>query len=381
MNDRFSSSGNQILLLFMFFLPFTAIAQQGLEPLPPLDSLSDWQINSLVKQYRSQVIEIEQEFKNKLLLAEEDLEIKSEMLSLAKQDSTLGKAELDSISTLVKSAKKERKSAVKNEKKAASALKLADKTVDSDNNAQRKNLPKLWKETNKLWTMVHPPEPKEEAYAETEEQLAEVAADDTGAGTPKEPESKPKTADPKSTVTLKKYNPEEDVMLHPPALPCVLAVNTRDEFSGEIYKRTAAVELFRTYPSALRSFLGDKPNVLCKAAMAATGSEASLFLNFSIYDPNPRKSFGRLEKNSAVTILFLDGSRYVLNTTQDSEGTLNEETQAFVYQVQLPLSQDALKKLRREELDRIRITWSSGYEDYDVQYIQLLSQQATCLFD
>jgi hypothetical protein len=170
-------------------------------------------------------------------------------------------------------------------------------------------------------------------------------------------------------------------MLHPPALPCQLAVQTKDEFSGEIYRRTSAIELFRHTPPALKSYLQGKPNVQCEAALAAAGANAILHLNFIIHDPNPRKAFGKLEKNSLATLWFMDGTSFFLYNQQTEEGVQNPDSQAFVFQAQFALHAEVLKKMRRMELDKIRIAWSSGYEDYDVQYVQLLMGQARCLFE
>ena len=170
-------------------------------------------------------------------------------------------------------------------------------------------------------------------------------------------------------------------MLNPPALPCQMAVNTRDEFSGEIYRRTAPMELFRHTPPALKNFLQGKPNVLCEAAIASAGANATLHLTFTINDPSPRKAFGKLEKSSQATLWFMDGTSFIIYNQQLEEGVQNPENQSYVYRVQYPLIAEVQKKMRRVELDKIRIAWSSGYEDYDVQYVQLLMQQARCLFD
>lgn len=65
------------------------------------------------------------------------------------------------------------------------------------------------------------------------------------------------------------------------------------------------------------------------------------------------------------------------NQTAD-EGRQNPEDQSFTYQGQYPLSAELFKKMRKTPLDKVRIAWGSGYEDYDVQFVQLLVERARC---
>jgi hypothetical protein len=176
-----------------------------------------------------------------------------------------------------------------------------------------------------------------------------------------------------------KYNPADDVMLHPPVLPCLLAEEAQDEFSGEIYRRTASQELFRHTPKALKNYLKGTPNVRCEAALSVSGARALLHLTLTLNDPNPRKAFGKIEKNSLATLWFMDGSSFDVYAQQLDEGIPSEEDKSLVFRVQYALSPEILKKMKRSYLDKVRIAWSSGYEDYEVHAVRLLAQQIRCL--
>jgi hypothetical protein len=176
------------------------------------------------------------------------------------------------------------------------------------------------------------------------------------------------------------YNPANDVMLRPPSSPCVIASSSRDEFSGEISREMAGAELFRYTNPALKNYLKGKTHVVCEAALSSSGTRTNLLLTFNINDPNARKAFGRLEKNGIATLKFLDGTTFQLQNAIADEGVFNLETESAVFRAQYPLNPEVLKKIRRSELDKIRILWSKGYDDYDVQQVDLLMQQAACLF-
>lgn len=400
MNDRFSSLSRLFFLMSVALLPWCANGQSLPDSLPPIDSLTDWQVNELSRQFATQARQFEQVLSVKSQSAINNRTVAEETWRMAKADSSMAKTTIDSLAGLLKTAKNAEKTALRQESQAAKTREMADKTADSDNITQRKNLRKLWKDLKQVNEWVNPAvieTPKAAVVAEApKEKKREKKKKETPENTPVAPveaiqpdtmttpapvvEIPEKTKSPAPVVSrTKKYDPAQDVMLNPPTLPCRMAVKTRDEFSGEIYRRTEAVELFRHAPPALKNFLQGKPNVLCEAALASAGAGTTLHLTFTINDPSPRKAFGKLEKGSLATLWFMDGSTFFLDNALTSEGTLNPENQSFVFQGQYPVTPDVLKKLRRMELDKIRIAWSSGYEDYDVQYVRLLMEQAKCL--
>lgn len=399
MNDRFSIPKRFIPTLLVLLLPWCGSAQVDIKELPPIDSLSDWQVNALLQQYTAQARDFEALLSGKSQSASNQKSTLEETLNLAKADTTLSKSVTDSITNLLKVAKKDEKIALRNLGQAQKNLALMDKTAEADNDEKRKQLPKLRKQLEKTNALAYPVAPADEALkpekaprppkvkkakkvkAPQEEVAAEVIEDSTAPTAAPETAPKPSTKPQTATAPTKKYDPAQDVMLNPPALQCRLAVDTRDELSGERYRRTMPVELFRHSPAALKSYLQGKTNVQCAAALASSGAYVYLHLIFTINDPNPRKAFGKIDKESLATLKFIDGTSYNIYNQVASEGIQNPDTQAYTFQAQYLLPADALKKIRRSELDKIRIAWSSGYEDYEVQYVLLLMGQAKCLFD
>jgi hypothetical protein len=106
-----------------------------------------------------------------------------------------------------------------------------------------------------------------------------------------------------------------------------------------------------------------------------------MFLNlvFIIQDPAAKKSFGGIAKNSAVILKFVDGTTLSLYTPRGDEGNFDPSGQIATFRGQYELDKSFLKKLRSTELDKIRMAWATGYEDYEVQQIDLLMRLAKCL--
>ncbi|HRI61880.1 MAG TPA: hypothetical protein PK228_19210, partial [Saprospiraceae bacterium] len=155
-----------------------------------------------------------------------------------------------------------------------------------------------------------------------------------------------------------------------------------DEFSGQTYRETGREELFRYTNEVMKKVLPpDQPHIVCEAALSNSGANSSLHLTFTIRDPNARKSFGSLAKGSIASLKFLDGDTFTLNNTRNDDGVRDESGQVFTYQAQYPLDAALVKKLRKTELDKLRVAWSTGYEDYDVQGIDVLMWEGKCLFE
>lgn len=386
MNNHFAPISRFIagLLLILFQMPVSA--QSPLDALPPVDSLSDAEVAAWAGRLDERAVWLKIESAARQQEANANKDHLETELAAAKADSTLAATVVDSIGKLLKNARNLEKAASKTFKQAEKTGALTAGLLSGDSLYQRKNLQKTWKAVRELEWLLYPEEaakttptpkavkPQKEIQKEAPLTVDAAAGESLPPGTAVTAAKQP----PKSTQTVKKYSPALDVMLNPPAIPCAFDLETRDEFSGAIYRRTVAVELFRHTPQALKAYLAGKPNVRCNAALASDGTQSTLLLTFIIQDPNPRKAFGKLDKNSQATLWFMDGSSFVLYNQRPDEGFQNPEDQSLIYQGQYLLNAEVLKKMKRNELDKVRIAWGSGYEDYEVHFVQLFMQLSDC---
>ncbi len=354
--------------------PLPSYAQTRPEASKHLDSLSIIELWSMGANLFDKAKGLEITAQTMLEAANKNHEMALIPFDAAKKDTTSSEALLDSLSKDVKEANTRLKKATKLSQRAVKATQLAGTMTEMDSLNLLKNLPKAQKQINQLYDEIYPPLPAEARSAKAGKET------DNEAVVTKKP--KPAVEKPKQNtqVFTKKYDPSADVMLQPPTPPCVIATSSRDEFSGEISRETARAELFRFTNPALKTYLQGKTHVVCDAALASTGTKATLLLTFKINDPNARKAFGGLEKNSVASLKFLDGSTFELQNAVADDGVFNAENDASIFRAQYPLNPEALKKIRRTGLDKLRILWSKGYDDYDVQQVDLLMQQVECLF-
>jgi hypothetical protein len=385
--------------LFAVFIPLLCapvltFGQNRPEPLPPLDSLDlsemhqiAGELSATADMLKGQFSTMEEEA-NALALSMEN------QFSLAKLDSTSSKPLLDSLSKASKSAKSQSKKLTKVRERSVKAAELSISITMMDSLNTRKNLPKAWQQVVQLYDELYPlppsektdsamvavktPKPKKEKKEKTGP--TEQSTNNAPSSVTNNPQPIPTSQPSNPPKKFAAYSVAADVMLTPPSPPCLLASTSRDEFSGEVSKEMTRSELFRFTNPALRAYLQGKTHVICEASIASTGPNATLLLTFTINDPNARKAFGRLDKNSVATLKFIDGSTFMLQNAVPDDGVFNPETGATIFRAQYPVSADILKKMRRTELDKLRIAWSNGYDDYEVQQVDLLMRQVECLF-
>lgn len=383
--------------LFARLLPFVLAAfgvsaQTRPEPLPPLDSLGYQALNALSSTLFDQAESLKPSIADLNEKAHAVLLYRRARLEEAKADTTASKFQLDSLNKAVKAAKSQ-------VKKRYQMLERAEKVISFSSSIQemtdslliRKSLPKAWQQISQLYDELYPPTaveklknegiaaeppPSKKEKKKKETLPKEVPVSDSSSTSVTQTNLKP-VQQPKRFA---QYNAANDVMLSPPTPPCSVASSSRDEFSGELSRTLESAELFRYTNPALKTYLQGKTHVVCTAALASAGPNATLILTFNINDPNARKAFGRLDKNSLATLTFLDGSILELQNAIADDGVFALENETSIFRGHYPLTPEVFKKIRRTGLDKIRILWSKGYDDYEVQQVDLLMRQAECLF-
>ncbi|GEM_PF-1019756 len=176
------------------------------------------------------------------------------------------------------------------------------------------------------------------------------------------------------------YRPEHDVVLYPPKPPCAYLYEGRDEVSGTLRRDVKPQLLFAHTPSGLRKIMRGKNYLEAYGHLAAiTGGYRFLVLDIAVASKAAPQAFGHLPKGSRLDIVLLNGQVIRLVNNVLERGKWNERRQAWVYSPQYNIDAQTEKKLRQAEIDRIRVYWSTGYEDYEVFEIDFFRNQFECL--
>ncbi len=393
------------LLLWLFFIPaFAAMQAQALSTTPPsTDTIapdtkqqpSDWDIAVEAVQLSKDAAFMRDSIERQGAVYTNKRNALQEEIKAAETDSTTDAEKIKMLRADLKSTQKAEKETEKNLKRARTIAEFAESVANMESKQQRQQLPKSRKQVQQLRNIFSPPppEPKVEKKEPAVDTLAKievpapVAADSAAVAAPTKTEetdkkrSKPKnTPEPKPLV--RSYSAAEDVLINPPAKPCALAPEIRDEFSGEVRRETLPKELFRYTNQALRKVYGpEKPHTIAEVSLISNGANAALHLTLRINDPGVRRTQGSLQKGGTATLKFMDGYSIILNNSRADEGVTEPDGQVVVFQGNFPIDRATIKKMRTVELDRLRLAWTNGYEDYDVQQVDLLMWQSKCLFE
>lgn len=365
-------------------------ALPALDTLPVLDSLSDETVFEYATRLSLQAVQIRDVFDAQAATATLERDTLEKQLAAAKED-TLATPELvKDLNRSLRNAKSLEKLALKEAKKAQKAADFAEKISAMEPGDQRKNLSKVHKTLMAL--IPEPVAPEEEPIAEVIGVVGIAAPTDLAAPPPDsvatEPETVPEPVAEKKKkekkqatpqTAFKAYDPKADVMLNPPTSPCRLTVDTRDEFSGERRREMHAEELFRFTNPALKTYFQDREHVICDAAIAVNNSAYVLQLTFTINDVNAMRSFGGLPRNGVAILKYLDGETTTLYNLRADEGQADAGKQVFTFHGQYTIESGMMKKMQRTLLDKIRVAWATGYEDYDIQNVDVLVRQLDCL--
>ncbi|MCB0706591.1 MAG: hypothetical protein KDC34_14855 [Saprospiraceae bacterium] len=178
------------------------------------------------------------------------------------------------------------------------------------------------------------------------------------------------------------YDPELDVMVNPPDPDCFLTFDGVDEFSGKKRRDTQMKVFFTATRDELRPYLNGKEYVVCKGQLTSlSGGLLFLSLEFTIASKTAQQSFGGLQKGSLMTIKLLNGESVRMQNSKSDYGTYNAVEESFTFRGQYMIDPGMEKMLRDGEVDKIRVNWGAGYEDYELYELDFFSDMLRCLFD
>ncbi|MCB0533299.1 MAG: hypothetical protein H6574_22270 [Lewinellaceae bacterium] len=366
----------------------------NLDPLPEdLDSLPEFTVKSFARNLANQALDIQAVFDRQASRATLEREVLDDQMAASKADTLATKEEREVIAKALKAAKSAEKSALKQQKKAAKPVELVLETAELDSADLRKNLPKAYKKLAAL--LPEPEQPAEVPIAEVigvpaisdpetvvvieTPEMPDSTSQETSPEEPEQAKSKKEKKQRNSRPTIKTYDPATDVMRNPPPRPCVLTLDTRDAFSGELRRETGQEEIFRFTSPSLKTYFPDRDHIICHASLASNSGTYLLQLRFTINDANAQRAFGNLPRNGVAILRLFDGETYTLYNLRADEGKASEDKKQFTFSGQYVVEGGMLKKLRKTLLDKIRIAWSTGYEDYDVYNVDFLQRQLDCL--
>lgn len=167
--------------------------------------------------------------------------------------------------------------------------------------------------------------------------------------------------------------------LHHPSLDesCTLAYDEKDEFTGRRRRATEPSTFFTYTKEDDKQVMKENPFLECLVNIAEDGGNQSLEFVFIIDSPYGRSEYGNLEEGAKITFMLLNGELLVFeNVGKSDKGKItNNKTK---YTATITLDSKDKKMLSKAEIDKVRVAWSVGYEDYEVYDVDFIARQIKC---
>ncbi len=182
------------------------------------------------------------------------------------------------------------------------------------------------------------------------------------------------------------YRPDGSMVWHtqaydnPGRYDCTYTFEGVDEFTQQQKKELKKEYIFYHTDERLKPYLKNKEYITCQGYLTSiSGGFRYLNLIITIASRTARRDFGYIKASSLLNIKLLDGNTVSLFSQGDELGALNARSGDTVYKVRYPIDFQKEKLLLRSEVDKIRLIWSTGYEDYDIYNVDFFINQLKCL--
>lgn len=158
---------------------------------------------------------------------------------------------------------------------------------------------------------------------------------------------------------------------------CSLASKSK---TNEVHRtEIKAQEFFNYTPSATAHYFVDKDMIECSSYFSYSRGIFHLHLIFTINMAQARAAFGGIRKNSQLTLVSMDGSEYKLYAYKSDKGKTDAQKEQTIYHAIYQVSNKDIRKLKRNSLDKIKVVWQTGYEEYPIYNVDRIQQQIHCM--
>ncbi len=160
---------------------------------------------------------------------------------------------------------------------------------------------------------------------------------------------------------------------------CTFTTDSIDAASGFTRLETTPGLIFTYTEPELRPYFKDKDLIKCFGRLSKSGPYIYLTVEFQIASSHSQSNFGALQAGSLMRFELMNGDFVALYSAKTNTGRIDPYSGTTIFVAQYALGKQALRALKKSSLNKMRVMWSTGFEDYDVYYVDFLVHQITCL--
>ena len=162
---------------------------------------------------------------------------------------------------------------------------------------------------------------------------------------------------------------------------CNFKTNEIDEFTN-IEKKITQSELYITHTdSALLKYYNKKNRSYFELSVnsAKINGLKVIYVTIRIDSDKAYKYYGSIAKDAKFIFKLTNGNTITLKSGAYDFGDTNHNGGYTLYSTYLLLDEDNYKSLVETSVDKVRIYWGEGYQDYLVDDPNVLIQQLNCI--
>ncbi len=152
------------------------------------------------------------------------------------------------------------------------------------------------------------------------------------------------------------------------------------DLKSKLYRKEIAPAYWFSYtPSVLKNELKTQHLIETEAQLSQLESDKYLNLNIQVYSKKAVDEYGLIEPQAQLVLTTITNKKIKLLSRSKSQAVFSTDLNKYIYPVSYTLDKGAIKKLANDEIDKVGIQWSSGYEEYIVYEVDFLMNQIACL--
>ncbi len=160
---------------------------------------------------------------------------------------------------------------------------------------------------------------------------------------------------------------------------CIYETNKIDPANGLMLKALKPAILFTHTDPDLKPYFRGKDLITCLGRVSISGAYVQLTIEFQIASSHSQNNFGSLEEGSMLRFKLMNDEYISLFNLKTNMGHIDPYTGYTIFSGQYAMGKQEINKLSTVELDKMRVMWSTGFEDYDVYHVDFLINQLNCV--
>ena len=161
---------------------------------------------------------------------------------------------------------------------------------------------------------------------------------------------------------------------------CAIAFKGKDSFSGKKRVDLEPSLLFSHTTEKMRRYFEEGDMIQCEAYLSAVaGGYKFVCIEVTVASETAQKSYGSIEKQGLLSLKLVDGTTINMYNNKTDNGSLDPLKKTVLYKAQYLIPNEHVKALTKTDIDKVRLVWSTGYEDYTIYETDFLINQLDCL--